>query len=214
MAKGTSPDGNPYFREDDLMNTKGKVRLKDLPAGDIPFMLDPEHEYNKTMGAYKGQLIPIYAVNCGDKKWFKCKHVLREDPKTGAPLALCTREWVDSQQFNIGSVQEHARHGPWTMKGPDPEASKKKGKMGSFFNVKRRASTINTASATPAVATAPLNDPTTTVPSTPPINESNVASSRPIIITSPPTVTASTANNDSIIMGGGHCGSSPKRNYT
>ena len=94
------------------MNLNGKVCIKDLPVGNILFMLDPDHECNQTMDEYKGQLIRIYADCHSGTKWFKCKHVLEEDQKTGVPLAFFTKQWKDDQFFNIGSVQEHAWHGP------------------------------------------------------------------------------------------------------
>ena len=99
------------------MNLNGIVRSEDLHVDDILFMLDPDHEYNQTMDKYKGQLIPIYTVYSSGTKWFKCKHVLKEDGKTGVHLAFCTKQWKDDQFFNIGSVQEHARHGPWMKRG-------------------------------------------------------------------------------------------------
>ena len=71
VAKGTSPDGNSYFGEDDLMNTAGSICIKYLPVGDISFMLDSNHENNQNMSEYKDQLIPIYALNCHGTKWFK-----------------------------------------------------------------------------------------------------------------------------------------------
>ena len=93
VPKGMYCDGESYYCEDDLMNLNVKVCMKDLPVGDIPFMLDPDHEYNQTMDKYKGQLIPIYAVYSSGTKWFKCKHVLKEDGKTGVHLAFFTKQW-------------------------------------------------------------------------------------------------------------------------
>ena len=117
VPKGMSCDGESYYCEDNIVNLDGKVCIKDLPVGDIPFMLDPDYGYNHTMDKYKGQLIPIYTVNHSGTKWFKCKHVLKEDQKTGVPLAFCTKQWKDNQFFNIGSVQEHTWHSPWMKRG-------------------------------------------------------------------------------------------------
>ena len=93
VPKGVAIDKEPYFCEDNIVLANGTICLKDLPIGEISSILDPSHEYNQQQGKFKGQLIPIYTVNCEDKKWFKCRHVLKMDLKTGAPLVFCTEAW-------------------------------------------------------------------------------------------------------------------------
>ena len=99
--------------------SKLTVSLKLLAPGNIPLLLDPKHWYNQKQGIFKGQLVPIFCAKeagSGDLV-YRCKHVIKED-EDGKALLVCSREWAHSRYFNIGSLQDHARNGPWSKTGP------------------------------------------------------------------------------------------------
>ena len=113
VPTGKSSDGKIFFVEGDLSRHSG-LSLSLLPPGDVPLMLDPSHEYNKPFGEYQGQLIPIYCqkeVGTGIRI-YQCKHVIKED-KDNNVIITCQMEWPASSNFNIASLQAHARDGVW-----------------------------------------------------------------------------------------------------
>ena len=100
--------------------SKLSASLKVLAPSNIPLMLDPKHWYNKKQGIFNGQLIFIFCAKeeDSDNLVYRYKHVIQPDKDTGNALLICSRDWAQSRNFNVGSLQAHAREDPWRKTGP------------------------------------------------------------------------------------------------
>ena len=114
VATGKFDDGRPFYRPEDIKSSSA-YKLKLLPVGDVPLVVDATNERNDSFGTYDGPSVPWIVKESSGGRTYRCRRVVKEDDD-GHPLVYCTKECQESFTMNFTSLLAHCRTHHWNQK--------------------------------------------------------------------------------------------------